>query len=226
MSINNLLYVITWGQPTLITFYTGVVPMPEDAPKTLKIRFRFPGGEEFEAEGTLEFIEKQRNYFLDLIGKQPQKVSAFDTNVREIHTAPKSVEPIPAAPSGPVPPASTPVQEAFPAKRLWETLLKEERGEVILRRKMRLTPQEAALLLLAGARVLLNKVECKALSLSQMLQKSGFTDAGRLDRLLQQEADNGYLQSEGVKRGRVYRLTNAGFARAFVLAEKLAGEFL
>lgn len=223
MSINNLLYVITWGKPALITFHTGAIPMPEDAEKTLKIRFRFPGGEEFEAEGTLEFIEKQRNYFLDLIGKQPKKSTAPTPAARIPNTAPAATF-VPQA--APVPPAKTPVQEAFPAKRLWETLLKEEGGEVILRRKMRLAPQEAALLLLAGVRALLNQSECKALTLSQMLQKSGFTNAGRLDRLLQQEANNGYLESEGVKRGRVYRLTNAGFARAFVLAEKLAGELL
>lgn len=197
--------------------------MPEDAEKTLKIRFRFPGGEEFEAEGTQEFIEKQRNYFLDLIGKQPKQST---TPAASRASTPPSATFTSAQQAGPLPPASTPVQEAFPAKRLWETLLKEEGSEVILRRKMRLAPQEAALLLLAGARVLLNQAECKALSLSQMLQKSGFTTAGRLDRLLQQETNNGYLQSEGVKRGRVYRLTNAGFARAFVLSEKLAGELL
>lgn len=226
MSINNLLYVITWGKPALITFDTGAIPMPEDAEKTLKIRFRFPGGEEFEAEGTLEFIEKQRNYFLDLIGKQPKKSTAPAPAAAKIPNIAPAALFTPAPQAAPVSPATTPVQEAFPAKRLWETLLKEEGGEVILRRKMRLEPQEAALLLLAGARVLLNQAECKALSLSQMLQKSGFTNAGRLDRLLQQEANNGYVQSEGIKRGRVYRLTNAGFARAFVLAEKLAGELL
>lgn len=227
MSTNNLLYVVTWGKPALITFHTGAIPMPENTEKTLKIRFRFPGGEEFEAEGTLEFIEKQRNYFLDLIGKQPKKsTSPIPASLRENHAILSATAPAPALPAQPEIKNSTPVQEVFPAKRLWETLLKEEGGEIVLRRKMRLEPQEAALLLLAGARVLLNHAECKALSLSQMLQKSGFTNAGRLDRLLQTEASNGYLQSEGVKRGRVYRLTNAGFARAFVLAEKLAGEFL
>lgn len=189
--------------------------MPEETEKTLKIRFRFPGGEEFEAQGTLEFIERQRNYFLDLIGKQTRNSSASQS------------APSPTQPNAPTPtPALTPVQEAFPAKRLWEKLFKEEGDEVIFRRKMRLEPQEAALLLLAAARVLLNQSACKALSLSQMLQKSGFTNAGRLDRLLQQETHNGYLESEGIKRGRIYRLTNAGFARAFVLAEKLAGELL
>ena len=165
--------------------------MPEDAEKTLKIRFRFPGGEEFEAEGTLEFIEKQRNYFLDLIGKQPKKSTAPAPAAAKIPNIAPTALFTPAPQAAPVSPATTPAQEAFPAKRLWETLLKEEGCEVILRRKMRLEPQEAALLLLAGARVLLNQAECKALSLSQMLQKSGFTNAGRLDRLLQQEANNG-----------------------------------
>lgn len=189
--------------------------MTEETEKNLKIRLRFSGGEEFEAQGTLEFIERQRNYFLNLIGKQS-------------HRAPSSAAPIPEPqPAAPAAPAgTTAVQEAFPTKRIWEKLFKAEGDEVLLRRKMRLEPQEAALLLLAAARVLLNQPECKALGLSQMLQKSGFTNAGRLDRLLQQEAANGYLESDGVKRGRVYRLTNAGFARAFVLAEKLAGELL
>lgn len=189
--------------------------MAEETEKTLKIRFRFPGGEEFEAQGTLEFIEKQRNYFLGLIGKHPKPTPT---------PTPPAIAPAPEK-AITQPPAS-PAQEAFPAKRLWEKLFKEEGDEVILRRKMRLEPQEAALLLLAAARVLLSQPECKALALSQMLQKSGFTNAGRLDRLLQQEAANGYLESDGIKRGRVYRLTNAGFARAFVLAEKLAGELL
>lgn len=193
--------------------------MAEETDKTLKIRFRFPGGEEFEAQGTQAFIEEQRNYFLSLIGKQARHRTP-------VHPEPaQAQQPLtPPYPPEELPPS--PVQDAFPAKRLWEKLFKEEGDKVILRRKMRLEAPEAALLLLAGARVLTNQPACKALSLSQMLQKSGFTNAGRLDRLLQQEADNGYLQSEGMKRGRIYRLTNAGFARAFVLAEKLAGEML
>nr|QGT50720.1 hypothetical protein Elusimicrob1349_1900 [uncultured Elusimicrobia bacterium] len=192
--------------------------MAEEAEKTLKIRFRFPGGEEFEAQGTLEFIERQRNYFLDLIGKKQ--------NPQPKSTPTAIIAPPPHQEQNLIKASTSPVQEAFPARRLWEKLLKEEGDLVLLRRKMRLEPQEAALLLLAGARVLLNQPTCKALSLSQMLQNSGFTNAGRLDRLLQKEANNGYLESAGSKRGRTYQLTNAGFARAFVLAEKLAGEML
>lgn len=195
--------------------------MAEEAEKYLKIRLRFSGGEEFEAQGTPEFIEQQRNYFLKLIGKQNQDVQPT--------VQPKMQNTAPLVSAQQLPPLETklsPVQEAFPAKRLWEKLFKEENGLVILRRKMRLEAHEAALLLLAAARVLLNQSACKALDLAKMLQKSGFTQTGRLDRLMQQNTKNDYLQSEGMKRGRTYRLTNAGFARAFVLAEKLAGELL
>lgn len=192
--------------------------------KILKIRFRFSGGEEFEAQGTPEFIEEQRSYFLSLIGKQAKRLQDSATPHEQI---PRAAKNLPAAENlQPAPSEISPVQDAFPAKRLWEKLFKEENDKVILRRKMRLDAREAALLLLAAARVLLNLPACKALDLAQMLQKSGFSDTGRLDRLLQQDAKNGYLQSEGMKRGRTYRLTNSGFAHAFVVAEKLAGELL
>lgn len=145
--------------------------MAEEAEKTLKIRLRFSGGEEFEAQGTQEFIEQQRNYFLNLIGKQKQAAQAVYQPDR--HPAASF-----AAPQHPQPPEQdkqpSAVQEAFPAKRLWEKLFKEENGLVILRRKMRLEAHEAALLLLAAARVLLNQPDCKALDLAKMLQKSGF----------------------------------------------------
>ena len=38
---------------------------------TPKVRFKLPGGEEFEAEGSAEFIEAQRDYFLQLLHRQP-----------------------------------------------------------------------------------------------------------------------------------------------------------
>lgn len=197
--------------------------MAEEQDKTLKIRLRFSGGEEFEAQGTQEFIEQQRNYFLNLIGKQKQDASL----IKQPYT-PTAAPFVPTQP--PLAPETnqspSPAQEAFPAKRLWEKLFKEENGLVFLRRKMRLEAHEAALLLLASTRVLLNQPACKALDLAKMLHQSGFTQTGRLDRLMQQDTKNDYLQSEGMKRGRIYRLTNAGFARAFVLAEKLAGELL
>lgn len=227
--------------------------MADDTSKTLKIRFRFPGGEEFEAEGNREFIEQQRNYFLSLIGKQaaqpqlpaepalrrttypltPARTAATPGAETSNRSQPPDLPPLsvlpPAQRSTPPKTATAtpldPQAQAFPALRLWERILKEDGEIVLLRRKMRLTPQEAASLLIAGARVLLKKPAYGALELSSSMKKSGFSE-GRLDRLLAPLVRNGHLISEGTKRGRTYQLTNEGFARSFVLAEKLAAETL
>lgn len=235
--------------------------MSGDSEKILKIRFRFPGGEEFEAEGSREFIEQQRNYFLALIGKKmsgpdsaipaPRKCTTYPLTGGPKPTASQTVPesslfsptsipqttantPTPLPPLSSVPPAlrgETALQTDMPLAdisqpvRLWEQLLKEEGDIVVLRRKMRLSAAEAASLLVAGARVLLKKPNYPALHLSQSMRKSGF-DEGRLDRILAPEIRNGHLASDGSKRSRTYRLTNEGFAKAFVLAEKLAKELL
>lgn len=47
----------------------GRIPMQESTENKVKIRFKFRSGEEFEAEGSPSFIEKQRADFLNLIGK-------------------------------------------------------------------------------------------------------------------------------------------------------------
>ena len=46
--------------------------MSQETEQKVKIRFKFRSGEEFEAEGNPDFIERQRAQFLYLIGKQPQ----------------------------------------------------------------------------------------------------------------------------------------------------------
>lgn len=218
--------------------------MADETEKILKIRFRFPGGEEFEAEGNREFIEQQRNYFLALIGKSaplapaprkrptypltPNPRSAQISTPAAGFTTPAALPALSAIPPAMRAPAETqndPNTEIVQPVRLWEQLLKEDGDIVVLRRKMRLNATEAASLLVAGARVLLKKPTYSALHLSQSMRKSGFEE-GRLDRILTPEIRNGHLESEGAKRSRTYRLTNEGFAKAFVLAEKLVKELL
>ncbi|WP_428073326.1 hypothetical protein [Candidatus Avelusimicrobium aviculae] len=105
---------------------------------------------------------------------------------------------------------------------LWEKLFKVEEGALVLRRKSRLlTPQTAALVLIAAARVLRKENEYSALHLSKSLRKSGYGE-GRLDRLLLSEMRAGSIESAGSKRSRAYKLSSEGFARAIVLAEKIA----
>ena len=166
----------------------------------LKIRFRLPNGEEFEAQGPREFIERERNHFLALIGQ----------------TKPANPAPVLPVVSGPAIPANAPHTELY----LWEKLLKEDGDTLILRRKTKLSAPEVALLLLAGARVLLKKPAYLALELAHSLKACGI-EGGRLDRLLAGEIQAGRIAGEGTKRSRTYRLTEEGFARSFVLAETL-----
>ena len=167
----------------------------------LKIRFRLPNGEEFEAQGPREFIERERNYFLALLGTA--KTATPATPATAIHA--------PQLTSAPIP---------HPEFYLWEKLLKEDGDTLTLRRKTKLPAQEVALVLLAGARVLLHKPAYPALDLAHSLKACGINE-GRLDRLLAPEIQAGRMVGEGTKRSRTYQLTNEGFAKAFAIAENL-----
>ena len=204
----------------------------EDA--VLKIRFKFPGGEEFEAEGTREFIEEQRAYFLRLIGKDAPAAPLINTRISSYERTPKrTTYPLQTPPTArPQSAEKTPQRPPLlsangPAKELWERILKTEDGLVFLRRKNRmLTHETAALVLIAGAKTLLGAANgYSALDLSKSMKKSGYGE-GRLDRLLGGEIRTGAVVPVGSKRGRAYKLSDEGFARSFVLAEKLGEELL
>ncbi len=168
----------------------------------LKIRFKLPGGEEFEAEGPREFIDTERAKFLALITPPQQPAT-----------------PQPALTPAPLP-QTEPTHTGHSELYFWEKLLKEDGSTLVLRRKTKWTAQETALVLLAGARVLLKQPAYPALELARSLIACGIEE-GRLDRLLASEIQAGRIVGEGIKRSRTYQLTNEGFARAFVLAEKL-----
>lgn len=175
----------------------------------LKMRFRLPNGEEFEAQGTREFIEHERNYFLTLIRQQQKSAQTYNS--------------LPTTPS-----QNDWENHDLKASRrsdlyLWEKLLKEDEETLILRKKTKLPLQELCLILLAGARVLLKRQEYSALELAHSLKACG-GQGGRLDRLLAPEIQAGRLTAQGAKRSRTYSLSQEGFAKAFVLAEKLVGE--
>ena len=225
---------------------------------TLKIRFRLPNGEEFEAQGPLEFIERERNYFLTLLRNlqtrqnnaagQPRPTSASTIPVQpfpigQLQQPGTQTDGIPAFPAAAQPFAAgrplapgtpggannfgtfQPSEADFHAAnlgelRLWERLFKEDGSTLILRQKAKLPAAEMALLILAGARVLFKNPAYPALELARSLKACGI-NGGRLDRLLLPEIQSGRLIGAGTKRSRTYRLTEEGFAKAFVLAEKL-----
>lgn len=182
----------------------------------LKIRFRLPNGEEFEAEGSQEFIEYQRNYFLNLIGKG----GGNNTSANPIPSAPAPVVVTPTVKEQQ--PLITNSESSLSPVRLWERILREEGNIVVFRKHPKISPQEAISVLLAGARILLQKQSCSALELSRACKLSAINLPGRLDRLLAGEIQQGLLSSMGTKRSRTYSLTESGFTKAFVLGEKLA----
>lgn len=169
----------------------------------LKIRFKLPSGEEFEAEGPREFIDQERAKFLALVNHHPAAPQPALTPALQ--------------------PQTKPTDQHHTELFFWEKLLKEDGSTLVLRRKTKWTAQETALVLLAGARVLLKQPAYPALELARSLIACGIEE-GRLDRLLASEIQAGRIVGEGIKRSRTYQLTNEGFARAFVLAEKLLKE--
>lgn len=207
--------------------------MLEDKKNSQKIRFKFSNGEEFEAEGTLDFVEKQRDYFLTLIKKKPltplpssapEDRSVSGTLTPRLYaTAPGTYATDPTRKQEPQTPAIPNTEASFAGTRVWEQLLKQEGGLLFLRRKFRLSPDEGILLVLGGARALLNKPACSALFLAKATERSGF-QMTRLDRQLAPAVKLGYIRCEGAKRSRTYALTPAGFAHAFMLAQKKAAD--
>ena len=228
--------------------------MTQNELNKVKIRLKLRSGEEFEAEGSPEFIEKQRADFLQLIGKSnktPEPTSAsglVSGSVAPQRTfLPKNYPTPPISASVLPTPAPVPTPSGLAAAEysttkhtkinsraaathqaavLFEQIVKEQDGVLSLRRKSRLlTPETAALLLIGAAKLLLNEGEgYSALALSKSLTKSGY-GGGRLDRILASEIRQGTIKATGSKRSRAYLLSDEGFARAYVLAEKLAGEW-
>ncbi|MCL2888609.1 MAG: hypothetical protein FWF35_04915 [Elusimicrobia bacterium] len=229
--------------------------MAGDRIKITRVKMRLKTGEEFEAEGDSGFISRQKEEFLNLIGK-PQPAAPFvwrpaaARQQPELFETPQQTAPAPNYPSQPaqpvyeapenftlprhlrgpvstsetaplpssVTPSSAPVINA-PA--VWNSVCAAEGDLVILRRKSKLlTPQLAALILLAAAKILLGQNYYSSLKLAKSMKIADFME-DRLDRILSSEIRQGTVVFEGEKRNRVYKITDEGFARAFVLAEKL-----
>lgn len=201
--------------------------MSSENNKFQKVRFRLTGGEEFEAEGTLDFINRQYQAFLSLIGKEKELKNfhrpTFPIKTDKTIPANNSHEPardpftIQAALERKSISAESPY---LPLCEIWEKIFQKEDEVLFFKKKPRIPATEAALMILGGVESLLKIKEYSALQLSRALHRSGFSIT-RLDRLLGQEIKIGYISSQGSKRSRLYQLTPQGQARAFVLAEKL-----
>ncbi|MGB2579362.1 hypothetical protein AAIR98_001281 [Elusimicrobium simillimum] len=225
--------------------------MANNFDRNVRVKFKLRTGEEFEAEGNEGFITEQKNDFLTLVGKTTPNFASHKTPQTKAEAPAAAPHPshIPAysTPSDfglpremrkPAPAPATPLSPSAGQQTLtknisntiitdthsvWNNALRIEGDLVIIRRKFKLlSPSLAALIIVAGAKVLLKESAYPALKLAKSMKLSGFMEgADRLDRLTAVEVKQGTLAFEGTKRNRAYKVSDEGFARAFVLAEKL-----
>jgi len=209
--------------------------MSDETSNKARVKIRLKTGEEFEAEGGEIFINRQRSEFLSIIGQppsgaparqqkfqqiSPEKPTQFTAEQRAEYTPPSDFV-LPKGMRSAPQPAGAAV--TVNAAAVWNSAVREEGGAIVLRRKYKeLSPALAALVITAAAKVLLNETPYTALKLAKSMKASGFMGPeDRLDRITSPEVKQGTLLSEGTKRNRAYKITDEGFARAFILAEKL-----
>jgi hypothetical protein len=165
-----------------------------DMPLKLKTRV---GEHEFEAEGPADVVQAQFAIFKEMCAAADFK--------------PKTATPAPAEP----------VQENLektPHQPI-EKIMKAE-GRVVSLTAKGETVEEAVLLLLLGQKDLRNNQEVTGSEIMDGLKQSGY-QLDRVDRITDKLSDAGDIITMGVHRGRRYRLTNQGLAKALNVAEEL-----
>lgn len=157
-----------------------------------KLRIRLNSGAEFEAEGPVEFILREKDSFLNRL-KDSEKGRQTPSGQR---------------------------QETGPGPA-WEDLAETANGRTVLKHKHPgVTAEKAALLLLAAENQLNGSRETGALALSKALKASGYAPE-RLDRVLAKAVKNGLVKASGTKRNRTYQITDKGLETAWLEARKL-----
>lgn len=160
----------------------------------LKIKI---GEHEFEAEGPVEVVQAQFALFKELIAATPQKPTehATEATTEEKNSA-----------------AQIPHQAI-------EKIMKAEGRVVSLTAKCD-TVDEAVLLILLGQKEFRSNQEVTGSEIMDGLKQSGY-QLERVDRITDKLTQDGHIITIGVHRGRRYRLTNQGLARALTVAKEI-----
>ncbi len=158
-----------------------------------KIRIRLANGAELEAEGSAEFVDRERKEFLRHQG-MPGTVD--DGTYAPTH-------------AGNVPHIA------------WEAITELKGRDIQLRAKLRdKSEKDACLMLLAASHKLLSQPKPTAAQLAKWLRRSGYP-VQRMDRALQNALERGEILSSGSRRARRYELTPPGRLKAYILANQL-----
>jgi|GEM_PF-3988120 len=179
-----------------------------DEKNLFKLRIRMSDGQEFEAVGTPEFINDEKSKFLG----QMTPNANIQPAIRPFAPLPQTAQPVIPIPE----PSKMPYNELGD---MW-LCLGMENGIPYIRQPGDLPMTDAALLIIKAAG---KDMAALALTITNGLRRSGYQPQ-RLDRMLQDEIKVGRLLADGTKRGRTYKLTELGQARAHMLIQKLSGK--
>lgn len=157
------------------------------------------GEHEFAAEGSADFVEKQLAKFETLIASLPAKTPDI-----VLH----DLVPDPAAPSF-LPSPSSEIMKIF-----------EKDGRVVSLTAKPSSESEAALLILLGQKALRENEFATGGEIKEGLEQSGYKPL-RVDRMMDGFVSEGLVMINGKNRGKKYRLSNPGLAKAQGLADEL-----
>jgi hypothetical protein len=174
-------------------------------PNTTRLKTKI-GDHEFDAEGSPEYVREQFQAWQELV-KLAVSIPAVTPHI--LATQPADGQPIPPKNDG------SPLSD--------QELVKIMRvdGRYVSLTARATTVHDAVLLMLYGQKVLRNNEAVTGAELLSGLGSTGGFPAPRLDRILDKLATDGDVMSFGERRGKKYRLTNTGSAKARALATDL-----
>lgn len=159
--------------------------------KNHRLRLKLPSGAEFEAEGSPEFVYRERKDFLNALEGGNAPGGGSDSALGQPLIAWDAI------------------MEA--RGRNLQLRAKLPSGK---------TEKDACLVLLAASHRLLNQPKPTATQLAKWLRSSGYP-ISRMDRALQDSVTHGEILSSGSRRARRYELTAPGRLKAYILANQL-----
>jgi hypothetical protein len=168
----------------------------------LKIKL---GDYEFDAEGPHDVVQAQFQAFQEMVASVPR------TPVKE---------PAPRRDDTPAPDSSLVTADLGTIDAALSRIMKVENRIVSLTAPPKAV-EDAVLLLLYGQRMMRNNEAVTGSEIVDGLTATGGLDIGRSDRLLERVARNGDVIMIGERRGKKYRLTNAGSNKARQIAATL-----
>ena len=166
-------------------------------PNQQRLRLKLPDGSEFEAEGTAEFVQSERQQFQASINPPPTN------NIRAQSKSPE--------------------ENPYALNIHWETIIEQKDGGIHLRAKLSgdRSHKDACMVLLSASQSLLRQPRPTATQLAKWLRISGYP-VQRMDRTLQEGIAQREILSSGSRRARRYELTGPGKIKALLLAQQLA----